>query len=69
MVALHALSEYCSKTSGGELDLRVTITAGKETRKTLFITNENALVRQEFEVILFRSFCIILQISFVMPDI
>ena len=51
MIALQALSEYCSKTAGSELDLKVTITAAKKNmKKTLFVTDENALVRQEFEV-------------------
>ena len=52
MIALQALSEYCSKTAGSELDLKVTVTASnKDVRKTFFVSNENALVRQEFEVI------------------
>ena len=52
MIALQALSEYCSKTAGSELDLKVTVTAtNKNMRKTFFVSNENALVRQEFEVI------------------
>jgi len=51
VIALQALSEYCSKTAGSELDLKVTVTASnKDVRKTFFVSNENALVRQEFEI-------------------
>ena len=52
MIALQALSEYCSRTAGNELDLKVTVTAAKKNiKKTIFVSDENALVRQEFEVV------------------
>lgn len=51
MIALQALSEYCSKTAGGELDLEVTISSTKKNiRNKFLVSNENALVRQEVEV-------------------
>ena len=52
VIALQALSEYSSRTAGGELDLQITVTAtrNKDVRKIIKVLPENALVRQQFDV-------------------
>eukprot|EP00794_Sanderia_malayensis_P016290 gene16290-17928_t len=52
VVALQALSEYSSKTAGGELDLTVTVTSAKDADivRSFRVKAENALVRQQTDI-------------------
>eukprot|EP00795_Rhopilema_esculentum_P010956 gene10956-19791_t len=47
VVALQALSEYSSKASTGEMDLRITVASSKIDRKIFRIQKSDALVRQQ----------------------
>eukprot|EP00795_Rhopilema_esculentum_P010958 gene10958-19794_t len=50
VVALQALSEYSSKASTGEMDLRITVASSKIDRKIFRIQKSDALVRQQQDI-------------------
>ena len=51
-VALEALAKYSERTAGANLDLRISLTAERDSswRRTVHITNQNALVMTQEDV-------------------